>query len=225
MIESVRKEVEILLNNDKTGHAMDHINRVLNMAIDFAEKEKANTIVVQLIVLLHDVDDYKLFGNSGGSMPNAKRILNAANVPLDMQKEVLDAIKTIGYSKRLKGLIPQSIEAKVASDADMCDTIGASGIIRSYNYKISKNDLFFDENIFPNLDMSAKEYTHQNSSNPVVTHMFEKLLRLKDLMLTSSGQKEAIKRHEFMIDFLYHFFEEEKAYKWIAYLDSYINKK
>lgn len=41
--------------------------------------------------------------------------------------------------------------------------------------------------------------------------MFEKLLRLKDLMLTDSGKKEAIKRHNMMIEFLYHFFEEENV--------------
>lgn len=54
--------------------------------------------------------------------------------------------------------------------------------------------------------------------------MFEKSLRLKDLMLTDSGKKEAIKRHRVMIDFLYHFFEEENVPEWINYLDNYINE-
>lgn len=38
MIEKVREQVEELLNNDNSGHGMDHINRVLALALKFAEK-------------------------------------------------------------------------------------------------------------------------------------------------------------------------------------------
>lgn len=58
----------------------------------------------------------------------------------------------------------------------------------------------------------------------VVTHMFEKLLKLKYLMLTNSGKEEAIKRHNLMIEFLYHFFEEENVPEWIAYLENYLEE-
>lgn len=54
--------------------------------------------------------------------------------------------------------------------------------------------------------------------------MFEKLLKLKDLMLTNSGKKEAIERHNIMIEFLYHFFEEENVPDWIDYLNNYLNE-
>lgn len=55
--------VEELLNNDNSGHGMDHINRVLALALKFAEKEAANETIVSLVALLHDVDDYGLFGS------------------------------------------------------------------------------------------------------------------------------------------------------------------
>ena len=55
--------VEELLNNDNSGHGMDHINRVLVLALKFAEKESANETIVSLVTLLHDVDDYGLFGS------------------------------------------------------------------------------------------------------------------------------------------------------------------
>ena len=38
MIEKVREQVEELLNNDNSGHGMDHINRVLALAFKFVEK-------------------------------------------------------------------------------------------------------------------------------------------------------------------------------------------
>ena len=77
MIEDVKKEVEILLNNDKSGHGMEHVNRVLDLSLKFSEKEKANKDIISLIALLHDVDDYKLFGEeSAKNLTNTKRIMN-----------------------------------------------------------------------------------------------------------------------------------------------------
>ena len=52
--------------------------------------------------------------------------------------------------------------------------------------------------------------------------MFEKLLRLKDFMLTDSGKKEALERHHIMVEFLYHFFEEEDVPEWTEYLDHFL---
>jgi HD superfamily phosphodiesterase len=42
MIENVKQEVKKLLNKDNFGHGMDHIDRVLNLSLRFAKKEKAN---------------------------------------------------------------------------------------------------------------------------------------------------------------------------------------
>lgn len=53
--------------------------------------------------------------------------------------------------------------------------------------------------------------------------MFEKILRLKNLMLTESGYEETLKRHNITVEFLYHLFDEENATKWIEYLDEYLN--
>ena len=55
--------------------------------------------------------------------------------------------------------------------------------------------------------------------------MFEKLLNLKNLMLTNSGKKEAIERHNIMVSFLYHFFEEENVPEWKNYLENYLRRE
>lgn len=72
MIEKVKEQVTELLNKDNSGHGMEHINRVLELSLKFAEIEKGNKEIVSLIALLHDVDDYKLFG-----MENAENLTNA----------------------------------------------------------------------------------------------------------------------------------------------------
>lgn len=222
MIENVEKEVIKLLDKDNSGHGMNHINRVLDLSLTFAKKEKANEKIVALIALLHDVDDYKLFGKENAEkLINAKRIMNNCNINKNIQKQVCDAIKNIGYSKRLKGHYPTSIEGKIVSDADMCDALGANGILRVYTYSIKNGKPFFDKNTFPIENMSAEEYT-KKCADSSVCHIFEKILKLKDLMLTDSGKKESINRYKIVVDFLYHLFEEENAPNWIEYLNNYL---
>ncbi len=223
-MEEIRKQVCKLLDKNNSGHGMEHVNRVLNLSLKFAEIENANKDIVALIALLHDVDDYKLFGmESADNLTNAKNILKQCSVADNIKEQVLNAIKAIGYSKRLKGISPTTLEGMIVSDADMCDGIGATGILRSYQYNLAHDNLFFDKNIYPTLNMSATDYMAKKVGT-VVTYMFEKLFRLKDLMLTDSGKKEALERHNIMVLFLYHFLEEENVPEWINYLDNYLTE-
>ncbi len=210
MIEKVKDLVSELLNNDNSGHGMDHINRVLNLSLKFAKIENANKDVVALIALLHDVDDYKLFGTKNAdNLTNARSILEQCSINDDIKTQVLGALKTIGYSKRLKGIKPITLEGMIVSDADMCDILGANGILRVYAYHSKHNSPFFDKNIFPIQNINSDNYAICAKTG--VCHIFEKVLRLKDLMLTESGKKEATKRHQVIVDFLYEFFEEENG--------------
>ena len=225
MINEVKKQVYELLNKDNSGHGNDHIDRVLDLSLKFAQKETANTDVVELIALLHDVDDYKLFGQENAeNLTNAKSIMNKANVPNDIQNQVLASLKCIGYSKLLKGFRPTTIEGKIVSDADMCDALGVNGVLRVYKYSMKNGKPFFDKNVFPVEDMTADKYTRKCADSSVC-HIFEKILKLKDLMMTESGKQEAQERHQIIVDILYHLFEEENAPEWTEYLNEYLKVK
>ena len=222
MIEDVKEQVYVLLNKDNSGHGMDHINRVLNLSLKFADAEHANKEIVMLIALLHDVDDYKLFGSeSADNLTNAKRIMRDCSIDDEIQSKVCSELKCIGYSKLLKGFRPKSIEGQVVSDADMCDAIGANGILRAYTYSLKHGKPFFDRDIFPIENLTADQYTGRCADSSVC-HVFEKMLKLKSLMLTDSGKDEAKERHQIIVDFLYHFFDEEDAPEWTKYLDDYL---
>ena len=221
MIDKIKAQVYLLLENDTSGHGIEHINRVLELSLKFAEKEKANKDIVSLIALLHDVDDYKLFGEEDAiNLTNAKKIMNNANISDGIQHCVLSELKCIGYSKLLKGFRPTTIEGQVVSDADMCDALGANGILRVYTYSMKNGKPFFDRNIFPIENITADKYT-KRCADSSVCHIFEKILKLKDLMLTDSGKEEAKGRHQIVVDFLNHLFAEENAKDWVDYLNNY----
>lgn len=222
MIEKVKKQVSELLNKDNSGHGMDHINRVLELSLKFAEKENANKDIVSLIALLHDVDDYKLFGmNNAENLTNTKKIMENCNVDKNTQEQVCLALSNIGYSKRLKGFCPTTLEGKIVSDADMCDALGANGILRVYTYSLKNGKPFFNKDIFPIEDISAEKYTRRCADSSVC-HIFEKILKLKSLMLTESGKEEAKSRHQIIVDFLFHLFDEENVPEWTRYLNEYL---
>lgn len=224
MIEIVKSEVYQLLNKDDSGHAMDHINRVLNLSLKFAQKENANKEIVSLIALLHDVDDYKLFGtDNADNLYNAKRIMNYAKISNEIQNIVVDELSNFGYSNALKGKRPKTLEGQIVSDADMCDTIGVNGILRIFTYSLKNGKPFFDKNIFPIEDMDASKYTRKCADSSVC-HIFEKALRLKKIMMTNSGKEEIEKRHQITIDILYQLFDEENVPEWEEYLDNYLKK-
>ncbi len=223
MIEEVKKQVGKLLDKDASGHGMDHVNRVLNLSLKFAEKEIANKEIVALIALLHDVDDYKLFGEeSEKNLTNAKKIMESINVSSETQEKVCKSLKCIGYSKRLKGITPETIEGKIVSDADMCDALGAIGILRVYQFGLKIDRPFFEKNIFP-IDDTSYNYQMQKTAS-TINFIIEVLLKYKNLMLTKAGVEEAEERHKIIVEFLYHFFDEENVPLWNKYLEDHLDK-
>ena len=224
MIEEVKSKVYELLKDDKSGHGMEHINRVFDLSIKFAKEENADIEIVSLIALLHDVDDYKLFGEDNAkNLTNARRILQEVNVSQDVQTQVLYAINRLGYSKAVFGIRPDSLEGKIVSDADMCDAVGVNGIIRTFQYSMKFNKPFFDRNKFPK-DSLTDTKTLKTAADTSVCHLFEKILKLKNMMLTSSGKKEVEKRHNVTVNILYQLFDEENAIEWKEYLDKFLKE-
>lgn len=219
MMEEVKEKVAQLLSNDHSGHGMDHINRVLELSLKFASKENANKEIVTLIAYLHDVDDHKIFGmKCAEELTHAKRIMEECKIKQEIQEQVLKELHNFGYSKRLKGYCPTTIEGKIVSDADMCDALGAHGILRVYRFSLKHGNPFFDRNTFPREKMSAQEYSGSYAGSSV-NHIFEKILNLKSYMLTVCGKEEAERRYQIIVNFLFHFFEEENANDWVKRLE------
>lgn len=142
-----------------------------------------------------------------------------------MARHVLLNISTMGYNKSLEGIRPTSLEGQIVSDADMCDAIGAQGLIRVFEYNASKGRPFFDKSLPPVAPgMSAAEYKAGTNAH-AVQHFFDKLLLIPDILITESGKIEGQKRSEIMEQFLHELFREEGAAEWLTYLDEFLARK
>lgn len=223
-MDGIFTAIKKLLGQDASGHGLDHVERVYRLSLQFADQENANRDIVALAALLHDVDDYKIFGqDSADNLTNATHILDEFNVAVDTKSHVLEIIKTMGYNRSLEGIRPATLEGRIVSDADMCDAIGAQGILRTHSYSASKGTVFFDPAVMPqNNELSASEYRTATSQHSV-QHFFDKLLRIPSLLMTESGQAEGEKRKKIMTDFLEELFREEDAKAWLLYLKEHGN--
>ncbi len=229
MIGNVAQKVKECLPAEVSGHGFDHTERVWLLAKKLAAGQAVDVLVVELAALLHDVDDYKLFGaESAENLTNAKRILAECQVPDETAAKVCVVIAHMGYSKLLAGVRPETPEGAIVSDADMLDAIGVNGIIRTLQYAFMRTQKYgipvFDKAVWPELNLSAAEYKKQRKSDNCINHFFEKGLKLKDLMLTAAGKKEAEVRHQRFVWFLEGFFEENNVPEWLDYLHAFLAK-
>ncbi len=222
-LSSLTEDVRKILAKDSSGHGMEHVERVLKLALNFADSEGADKEIVTLAALLHDVDDYKLFGKENADgMINANQLLDKHGVRPEVKEAVLDIIRSMGYNKYLEGVRPKSLEGMIVSDADMCDAIGAIGIIRTHAYAVSKGNEFFDKTMAPEDEsLSADQYRASKKSHSA-QHFFDKLLRIPSILMTDAGRQEGRKRQAIMVDFLRELFIEEDAKDWQSYLDEYV---
>lgn len=213
-IEYIKKSVSELMGKGFGGHDDKHVFRVYNTAMAFCDEiPEANRDLVAAAALLHDCDDYKLFGEeSARLLTNTRRILATSGFDEAFSNKCIEIIKTIGYSKRLSGIVPDCIEGKIVSDADMADATGLIGVIRCMEYRAYRSkggEPFFDPDYLP-VEMDAQKYK-QIKSCPVVNHFFDKLFHLRDMCLTEPGQKCIRKRHEVIVNFLKTYFDEIDA--------------
>lgn len=228
----IAAKVKNLLDGDNTGHGIEHVEKVYRNAMKLCDgTPEADREVAGLAALLHDCDDYKLFGEDcARNLTNSRRIMDECGINEEIQRKVCAAIGSIGYSKRLKGIKPESLEGRIVSDADMLEAMGTTGIIRCMTYALARcnghGTPLFDAGVWPEPDLSAEEYKKPNRrSDNFINHFFEKLLKLKNLLLTEAGQAEGKKRHDFMVAFLRRFFDEYDAADWQKYLDDYLKKE
>lgn len=207
------------------SHGPEHILTVESMALDFAAQSKQahDPSLVSVLALLHDADDAKLT-EQPNAMEHARSILDGAGASNEQIYAITGELCRFGYRNRLNGLTPKTFEGSLVSDADMCQVMGLSGILRLTAYNLLTLHVpFFDPEQWPREHGTPDEYQKQHAST-VVNHLFEKVLRLPDKMLTDPGKQEACLRFSRTVGFLQQFFIEQNVPQWSAYLESFLSQ-
>jgi uncharacterized protein len=207
-IEDLAKLVQEFHISDTTGHDWWHIWRVWQLAKHIAYEEGANLFVVEVVALLHDVDDWKLKDNSSSEVEfrNARTLLESNGFDASFIEKVVNAIKEVSFKGAGVDTTPSTLEACIVQDADRIDAIGAIGIARAFAYGGSRNRPIWEPGVEPVLHNSYSEY--RNSKGNTINHFYEKLLLLNSKLNTTTAKAIANHRHAFMEQFLNQFFDE-----------------
>lgn len=184
------------------GHDYGHLLRVLANARQITLKEQTRGVhvdweVVTAAVIFHDaVNLPKNAPNRHEASKLSAELASSILAPwFDANRMALitEAIETHSFSS---GLTPYSTEAKIVTDADRLESLGAFGIART----------FYVSGLMGGKIVSMSDpFAHQRSLNDrtfAVDHFYAKLLHLCERMVTPSGREMADQRHIFLESFL-----------------------
>jgi uncharacterized protein len=187
-------------------HDRFHTERVYNLAVRIADEERADVDVVKAAALLHDIaraleDEGKIDDHALEGAKMAKEVLEAVNFPEEKIPEVLHCIEVHRFRN---GMVAKSLEAKILQDADRLDIIGAIGIARVFSRGGWVNQPIHDPAIPP-------KDTYDGRSLTSVNHIYEKILKVKDIFNTNIAKEIAEERHRFVEQFLERLLNEWNA--------------
>ncbi len=191
---------QFLLNscNFDSAHDITHTERVVRNALLLAKEEKCDEEVVLAAAWLHDCvivpkDDPNRNKASKLAADKATSYLKSIQFNEEKISDVAHAIESHSFSA---DIIPKTTEAKIVQDADRLDALGAIGIARCFMVGGQMNrSLYQPEDPFcAQRDPDDSEWT--------IDHFYSKLFTLPELMNLESAKKEAIRRVDFMKQFL-----------------------
>jgi len=207
VIERTANYIRGQFEGEGSGHDWWHIHRVWKNSISIGEKEGGDMFVVQLGALLHDIDDFKLHGgDSSVGAREARKYLKSLGVNEDVVNHVCEIVGDISFKGAGEEKPMRTLEGRIVRDADRLDAMGAIGIARCFAYGGYKGTPIHLPDVKPKLHETTEEYITRQSSQ--INHFYEKLLLLKELMLTDTGKKMAEGRHRYMLEYLEQFDKE-----------------
>ncbi len=194
-------------NTEGSGHDWWHIQRVWDTALKIAGEEKADTFVVSLAALLHDIADHKFHGGDDTLGPKvARNWLEQFEMDPAIVDHVCEIVANISFKGAGTETPMATLEGEIVQDADRLDALGAIGIARVFAYAGHKGHSIYNPDMPPQHHATFEEY--KEGAVSAINHFYEKLLLLKDRMNTDTGKKMAAQRHQFMEAYLEHFYQE-----------------
>lgn len=207
IINKLKEIVEEKFRSESADHDWYHIERVLKLSEFIQEREGGDLLVIQAAALLHDISDHKL---NGGIKNDCGRVSREILTLLDAEPEFIDDVCSIVDRVSFKGAGVEdeagSLELAIVRDADRLDAIGAIGIARAFHFGGKRDRSLYEPDLAPSLHSDFEAYSSDKSHT--LNHFYEKLLLLKDRLITPTAQKIGLERHELMENFVDSFLKE-----------------
>ena len=169
-------------NNDI--HGFPHVERVYNLCIQIGKELGANLFLLKIATYLHDIG--RIHSNDKNNNKNHADL--SAKMALELlesyghilSKEKLDnishMIRAHSFSNNVK---PETLEAKILSDADKLDALGAIGLYRTMGFTIQRG----------------------GDLDNLIEHLENKIMKLKNLLFLDISRNLAEKRNQIIFDF------------------------
>jgi uncharacterized protein len=180
------------------AHDWQHVLRVAASARSLCAAEGADEAVTVPAALLHELVNLpKNHPDSAHSgelcAERALEVLARLGCPGATAERIAYCIRVHGFSR---GIVPDTLEAKVLQDADRLDAIGAVGIARCFATGAVMRQPFYDP---ADPFCAAREPDDKRFS---VDHFYKKLLRIEGSLHTATARRMAGERSRFMEAFL-----------------------
>ena len=171
-------------NSEKNDiHGFAHVERVLKLSSELGIVLDANLPVIKIAALLHDVGRYRkkddeVRNHAEVSAEIAEIFIsnNNFNIAIEDVENILHCIRAHSFSNDLE---PKTLEAKILSDVDKLDALGAIGLYRTIGFTILRN----------------------GGLNDVIEHLENKILKLKNRLFLDVSKEIAKSREKLIINF------------------------
>lgn len=210
--EAFRKHIESLARSYfdeemSPAHDWFHIQRVrTNAETLVANYPSADATVVYLGAVLHDigrakerqgdVEDHAVWGAT-----ESESLLREHGTAADTSAAVAHCVRAHRYSTEPE---PETIEAKIVSDADDLDALGAVGLARCFAHGGEVGSPIHDPSLPPEADDTVAGRTQ-------LTHLRRKILDIPNRMHTDVGRELADERATYVQQFIQQFEKESSG--------------
>ena len=163
------------------AHGFDHILRVTRLCKEIGITEGADMQILIPAALFHDIarpiEDETGVPHQEEGARIAEKYLRQTGYDAERIPAIVHAIRSHRFSTSPE---PETPEAKILSDADKLDAMGAVGIARTF----------------------LQAGKHGDGIEGAVEHIHDKLLKLSDLIYTDTAAEIAERRHTLLQQFV-----------------------
>lgn len=183
IVSNVRKYASKNSKEDDI-HGFPHVERVFKLCLQLGKELGANLFVLEIAAFLHDIG--RIHKDKSNNKKNhadlsadiALDFLKSKdfNIPQDDIDKIIHCIKAHSFSNNI---IPKTLEAKILSDVDKLDALGAIGLYRTIGFSVK----------------------NQGGIDQIIIHLENKIMKLKDLLFLDISRNVAEKRQQIILDF------------------------